>query len=155
VTKQAIKIYTDGSCHTQLLLGAWGAIIFMCNKKIVLQNSESNTTHNRMELIAVINAIEYIDSKGLENELISIYSDSQYVVNLTNRKERLKQNNFITKKGTPIQNVDLVMRFVKQIETHHLEFVKVKAHQKDGDEINREVDILVRQLVRQKVDEHG
>ncbi len=150
-----IKIYTDGSCHTQLLFGAWGSIIFIGDEKVILKGLESDTTHNRMELLAVINAINYIDSLNLNDKLISIFSDSQYVVNLTGRKERLKRNNFITKKGTPIQNVDLIMLFVKQIESHKLEFVKVKAHQKDGDEINREVDILVRQLVRQKVEANG
>ncbi len=152
---QIIKIYSDGSCHTQLLIGAWAAIVFIGDKKMILKDHEIDTTHNRMELIAVIKAIEYIDSVGLNNELIGIYSDSQYVVNLTGRKERLKRNNFITKKGTEIQNVDLIKKFIDQIETHKLEFVKVKAHQKDGDAINREVDLLVRQLVRQKVNEHG
>jgi ribonuclease HI len=153
--KKEIKIYTDGSCHSQLLIGAWGAIIFIRDKKIVLKGSEHETTHNRMELIAVIKAIKHIDLLGLEAEKIFIYSDSQYVVNLTGRKERLKRNNFITKKGTAIQNVDLITIFIRQIETHDLEFVKVKAHQKNGDEINREVDILVRHMVRQKVSENG
>ncbi len=152
--KNLIRIYTDGSCHTQLLVGAWAAIIFAGDNKIILKDWENNTTHNRMELLAVIFAIEKIDFLGMETEKIAVYSDSQYVVNLTGRKERLKRNNFITKKGTPIQNVDLIKKFIDQIETHDLEFVKVKAHQKDGDEINREVDILVRQLVRQKVTEH-
>ena len=148
---EKIKIYTDGSCHTQLLYGAWASIIFIGDKKIVLKNSENNTTHNRMELIAVIKAIEHLDSLGLNGVVISIFSDSQYVVNLTGRKERLKKNNFFTKKGTEIQNVDLIKVFITQIESHKLEFIKVKAHQKDGDEINREVDLIVRKMVRLKV----
>ncbi len=150
-----IKIYSDGSCHTQLLCGAWAAIIFIGEKKALLSGTEDDTTHNRMELIAVIKAIAHLDEAGFGKQLISIFSDSQYVVNITARKERLKQNNFITKKGTPIQNVDLIKKFISQIENHNLEFVKVKAHQKNGDALNREVDITVRQLLRQKVNEYG
>lgn len=148
-----IKIYTDGSCHTQELTGAWGAIILIGEKKVVLSNIETDTTHNRMELLGVINAINYLDENKLGHENIDVYSDSQYVVNLLIRKARLKQNNFITKKGTLIQNSDLVQKLIQQIETHTINFTKVKAHQKDGDAMNREVDILVRNLVRKKVSE--
>ncbi len=148
-----IQIYTDGSCHTQQLIGAWGAIILIGEKKVVLSNIETDTTHNRMELLGVINAINYLDENQLGNESIDVYSDSQYVVNLLIRKTRLKQNNFITKKGTPIQNPDLVQKLIQQIETHTINFTKVKAHQKDGDAMNREVDILVRNLVRKKISE--
>ena len=150
---EQIQIYTDGSCHTQFLIGAWGAIVLVNDKKIVLSAVENDTTHNRMELLGVIKAVEYLEENNLEKNGIEVYSDSQYVVNLLQRKERLKQNNFITKKGTPIQNADLVQALIKQIETHKINFTKVKAHQKDGDALNREVDVLVRQLVRKKVAE--
>lgn len=153
--KTPIKIYTDGSCHTQQLIGAWGAIVLTANKKVVLSALETDTTHNRMELIGVIKAVEYLEEHNLVGNVIEVYSDSQYVVNLLTRKTRLKQNNFITKKGTPIQNSDLVQKLIQQIETHDINFTKVKAHQKDGDVMNREVDILVRNLVRSKVSEHG
>lgn len=153
--KTPIQIYTDGSCHTQQLIGAWGAIILIHDKKVVLSNIETDTTHNRMELLGVIKAIEYLNENNLTENVIDVYSDSQYVVNLLTRKTRLKQKNFITKKGTPIQNSDLVQKLIQQIETHDINFTKVKAHQKDGDAMNREVDILVRNLVRKKVIEDG
>jgi ribonuclease HI len=151
----AIQIYTDGSCHTQQLIGAWGAIILVGEKKVVLSNIETDTTHNRMELLGVIKAINYLDENELGKQKVDVYSDSQYVVNLLTRKERLKQKDFITKKGTLIQNADLVQKLIHQIETHTINFTKVKAHQRDGDVINREVDILVRNLVRKKVNENG
>lgn len=152
---QTIQIYTDGSCHTQQLIGAWGAIILINEKKIILSNLETDTTHNRMELLGVIKAIEYLNENKMLDRVIAVYSDSQYVVNLLIRKQRLKQKNFLTKKGTAIQNSDLVQKLIQQIETHSINFTKVKAHQKDGDAMNREVDILVRNLVRQKVNENG
>ncbi|MBP7810049.1 MAG: ribonuclease HI [Bacteroidia bacterium] len=151
--KSIVQIYTDGSCHTQQLIGAWGAIILVGEKKVVLSHVETETTHNRMELLGVIKAVEYLEENNLADTVIDVYSDSQYVVNLLTRKTRLKQKNFITKKGTPIQNSDLVQKLIQQIETHDINFTKVKAHQKDGDAMNREVDILVRNLVRKKVTE--
>lgn len=153
--KSIIRVYTDGSCHTQLLLGAWAAILFIEEEKIILNGEEKETTHNRMEVLAVINAIKYIDKRNLQNSVIHVYSDSQYVVNLVTRKEKLKYKNFITNKGTAIQNEDLIRVLITQIETHHIDFIKVKAHQKNGDEINREVDIIVRKLVRKNSLSHG
>ena len=152
-----IEIYTDGSCHTQLLLGSWAALIFVDGKKNILKGTESNTTHNRMELLAVINAINWADENGYGSCLLNIYSDSQYVVNLNSRAQKLAAKNFTTNRGTPIQNADLVKQLLKQISTHTIEFVKVKAHQKpDGTEnFNREVDLIVRKLVRENVTQHG
>ncbi|PBQ34304.1 hypothetical protein CNR22_21855 [Sphingobacteriaceae bacterium] len=86
-----IKIYTDGSCHTQLLCGAWAAIVFIGNEKIILKGEEAQTTHNRMELLAVIKAVDYLDQRAFQNSKVEICSDSQYVVNLLVRKEKLKQ----------------------------------------------------------------
>jgi ribonuclease HI len=149
-----IRVYTDGSCHSQLLIGAWAAILFIDGAKVILKGDETNTTHNRMELLAVIRAIHFIDNKNLGADKIEVYSDSQYVVNLITRKEKLKRKNFITNKGTAIQNIDLVQILISQIESHTIDFIKVKAHQKNGDEINREVDLLVRKLVRNNVLSH-
>lgn len=152
--KQIIRVYTDGSCHTQLLTGAWAAILFIGEDKIVLEGVVQDTTHNRMELQAVITAIDYLDKKKLAGLRIEIFSDSQYVVNLTARKEKLKQREFITNKGTPIQNEDLVKQLIMQIESHDLGFTKIKAHQKDGDAMNREVDLIVRKAVRKNTFTH-
>lgn len=145
-----IEIYTDGSCHTQSLFGAWAALIFTNGKKQILKGTETGTTHNRMELMAVIKAIEMLDAMGLKDEPLNIYSDSQYVINLRGRKEKLESKNFISNKGTPIQNSDLVQTLLAQISSHTINFVKVKAHLKpDGtDNFNREVDKIVRNLVR-------
>lgn len=156
-----IEIYTDGSCHTTLCNGAWATLIFVNNEKILLKGEARETTHNRMELLAVINAIEFVDKKWTDVALI-IYTDSQYVYRIMDRKEKLKANQFITHKGTSIQNCDLLKTLINQIENHTIEFVKVKAHQKIEKYFsntssnlhavyNREVDMIVRQLVRERV----
>jgi ribonuclease HI len=147
---QPIQIYTDGSCHTQLKTGAWAAIVLINQDKTILQSIVTPTTHNRMELTAVIKAIEYVQAQSTNDQPIHIYSDSQYVVNLGARKEKLMQCDFTTKRGTLIQNADLVRILFQYMERANLRFIKVKAHQKQTQTINynREVDILVRKMLR-------
>ena len=60
MSEQLAEIYTDGSCHTQKRIGAWVAIILTGTEKKVLSGIVQDTTHNRMELYAVIKGIEYI-----------------------------------------------------------------------------------------------
>ena len=148
-TSIPIEIYTDGSSHTQKLIGAWAAIIYYNKTKIIIKQVETNTSHNRMEMQAVIQAIKFVDTNYSTNIPIIINSDSQYVVNLVDRKEKLKKNEFITKKGNPVKNLDLVITLIDQIESHEITFNKIKAQVKDGDNKNREVDLLVRKLMRE------
>jgi len=105
-----------------------------------------------MELEAVIKAIEFTDNKHNDTSLV-VYTDSQYVHRIPERKEKLKHKNFLTNKGTPIQNVDLVKVLILLIESHSIEFIKVKAHQKpDGSlNYNAEVDKIAREMVRENV----
>jgi len=148
-----IEIYTDGSCNPQYKTGGWAALIFNEDEKIVLQGNATETTHNRMELIAVIESIEYVLKEIQEFELIRIYTDSQYVERIPFRADKLVSKDFITKKGKSIQNLDLIQRLITLIETTEIEFIKVKAHQKASDtpNYNREVDKLSRKLVRQQI----
>jgi len=148
-TSIPIEIYTDGSSHTQKLIGAWAAIIYYNDSKIIIKQVVVNTNHNRMEMQAVIQAIKFVDTNYSTNIPIIINSDSQYVVNLVDRKEKLKKNEFMTRKGNPVKNLDLVSTLIDQIETHEITFNKIKAHVKDGDIKNREVDLLVRKLMRE------
>ncbi|MBA3900630.1 MAG: ribonuclease HI [Bacteroidetes bacterium] len=145
------KIYTDGSCiPTKNNLGAWVSIIFVEAKKTILKGVVENTTHNRMELTAAIECLQYLIDKNIAVEKIVIYTDSQYVAQIEQRKEKLKKQNFISGKGTPIQNADLVKKLIHLIEELQPEFVKVKAHQKktEIENFNREADMLVRKLAR-------
>jgi len=146
-----ITIYTDGSCHTQLLIGTWAAIVLIEDKKIILKGREFNTTHNRMELFAVIRAVEFLEELKLTHQKIVICSDSQYVVNLSGRMEKLEKNSFMTKAGKVLQNTDLLRRLIKQMKSYNLNFTKIKAHQKGGDAFNKEADLIVRNLLRENI----
>lgn len=148
------EVYTDGSCHTQLRIGTWIAIILTSASKKTLSGVETDTTHNRMELIAVIKSIEYILLHHRSVNTIRIHTDSQYVTGLPARKEKIVANDFLTAQENNLQNADLVKRLYEVLSVVTIDFVKLKAHQKKSDTINynREADILARQLLRKAVD---
>lgn len=155
--EELTEVYTDGSCHTQRRIGAWVAIVFTETKKKLLSGIVKDTTHNSMELMAVIKAIQYVKEHHGNISTIRIYTDSQYVTGLPERKEKIELTGFITGKGNTLQNADLVKTFFETLSTLPVEFVKVKAHQKKTDIVNhnREADMLSRKLLRNAVDEIG
>lgn len=147
-----IDVFTDGSCHTQKLVGAWVALIHINGQKKILQGIELHTTHHRMELIAVIKSMEFI--KELQPAaFINVITDSQYVAGLIMREQGLTAKNFRTKGGKKIANEDLLIRFYELLSLLDISFIKVKAHQQNADvpNGNREADLLSRSLVRQAV----
>lgn len=150
---EIILIYTDGSCNTQIKVGGWAAILLIDKEKKVLQGSESNTTHNRMEMLAVIKSIEYVLENISIKSIIQVYTDSQYVFRIPERAEKLQSNNFITKKGNELNNKDLIQRLIQLLNQHDIHIIKVKAHQKrtNTPNYNRDVDKLSRQIVRKKI----
>ena len=153
MTLNTISIYTDGSCHTQLKCGAWAAIIYLNNDEHIIKGISKNTTHNRMELQAIINAVQFLILNKISFNKIEVYTDSQYAVNLTTRKQRILENNYLTKKGTQLQNTDLLKELYTLFETMPLKLIKVAAHQPaniNGNH-NRRVDLIVRALMRETI----
>lgn len=148
-----IIIYTDGSCHTQHKIGAWSTIIFYNHQKVVLSGTAVNTTNQRMELLAVLNAMEYVDLHLKNEKNIQLNSDSQYVIGLIARAEKLQHKNFITKAGNEIRNIDLVLKWLAYNKQFNIQLTKIKAHQTESEEnrYNIEVDKLSRKLVRDLV----
>lgn len=148
-----IIIYTDGSCHTQQQIGAWSSIILVDDEKISLSGIEINTTHQRMELLAVINAIKYIQNHFTTTTNIQLNSDSQYVIGLLARAEKLAAKNYQTKKGNDIANEDLVKKWLYLNSIFTIECNKIKAHQplSETTKYNIEVDKLSRKLVRDEI----
>lgn len=148
-----IEIYTDGSCHTQQCVGAWASVILYHNNKITLSGSELDTTHNRMEILAVTNSIKHVIEHYPLIKEIKIISDSQYVIGLIDREKKFIANNYKTKAGADIRNVDLVKELLSILKTKKVEFTKIKAHQKpsEASKYNIEVDKLCREIVRKLV----
>lgn len=148
-----IVVYTDGSCNPEWETGAWAAILFVKDEKIVLSGVEEKTTHQRMELTAVITAFEYLAQANLFHQFIQVFTDSQYVVGIPGRSGKLKKMSFITKSGLPLRNADLLQLLMEHIEKLKPTFIKVKAHQRGVTQsFNHEVDKLSRKLVREEVE---
>jgi ribonuclease HI len=152
-----IEIFTDGSCHTQQCVGAWASIILVNEQKVILSGSELETTHNRMEILAVIKSIHYVKENHKEIKTIHIVSDSQYVIGLVDREKKFIASNFKTKSGNDIRNSDLVIELLKLLKEFTVLFVKIKAHQKlsEATKYNIEVDKLSRAIVRTLVNNDG
>ena len=148
-----VEIYTDGSCHTQAKIGAWVAIVLTGAEKYTLSGTATATTNNAMELTAAIKGIEQVRAKHPGLCAIKIITDSQYVVGLTARGERLIALDFSSKKGKQLPNAALVKQFLQLTHAGNIEIVKIKAHQKvnEYNSYNIEADKLSRKLVREAV----
>ena len=134
-----ITIYTDGSCLTNPGNGGWAAIIKDEKETRKISGNEKNTTNNRMELLAPINALK--DMKpGIE---IKIYTDSQYVKNgITEWINTWLANNWKTSKKEDVKNKDLWIDLYNLNKSLNIQWNWVKAH--DGNPLNEEVDLLAK-----------
>ena len=134
-----IKIYTDGSCMSNPGNGGWAAIINMNGKIKKISGNEKNTTNNRMELMAPINALKNINSK----DPIEIFTDSKYVKNgITEWINTWVLNNWKTSKKEDVKNKDLWLELHKLNQSLSVKWNWVKAHA--GDPLNEEVDMLAK-----------
>ena len=133
-----IKIYTDGSCIGNPGKGGWAAIILENKKQKVISGSESYTTNNRMELIAVIKALKFVKKKEL-----SIITDSQYVKNgIEVWIFKWKKNGWMTAEKKPVKNKDLWLMLEKLSKNKKIKWEWVKGH--SSDELNNKVDEIAR-----------
>ena len=134
-----IKIYTDGSCLTNPGDGGWAAIINIDGEIKKISGNEKNTTNNRMELMAPINALKYIYSK----DPIEIFTDSKYVKNgITEWINTWVLNNWKTSNKEDVKNKDLWIELYKLNQSLNVKWNWVKAHA--GDPLNEEVDMLAK-----------
>src|SRR5258708_31440451 len=82
ITITSATIYTDGSCHTRQRAGAWVAILLIGGHKQILSGLVSDTTHNRMELTALIKALEYLLENYKDITTLTIFSHTPYLIGL-------------------------------------------------------------------------
>ena len=134
-----IKIYTDGSCLKNPGNGGWAAIININGKIKKISGNEKNTTNNRMELMATINALKEMSTR----DLIEIFTDSKYVKNgITEWVNSWILNNWKTSKKEDVKNKDLWIELYKLNQSLNIKWNWVKAHA--GDPLNEEVDMLAK-----------
>ena len=134
-----IEIYTDGSCLTNPGNGGWAAIIIEDGKIKKISGNEKNTTNNRMELIAPINALKDMNARSE----ITIYTDSQYVkLGITEWINKWVINNWQTSKKEDVKNKDLWVELYNLDKSLDVKWNWVKAHA--GDPMNEEVDLMAK-----------
>ena len=135
-----IKVYTDGSCLGNPGNGGWAFVVI--NEKDISYRAgfERNTTNNKMELMAAIKAIEFLDKY---ND-INLNTDSNYVrQGITNWILNWKRNNWKTSTKKAVKNRELWERLDKLNVSKNIIWSWVKAH--NVDEFNNQVDQLARQ----------
>ena len=145
---QRVEIYTDGACSGNPGAGGWGALLRWKDLEKELSGPEKETTNNRMEMTAVIEALQAL--KRPCN--ITLYTDSKYVMNGINEwLPNWKKNNWRTaNKKAQVKNVDLWQKIDELICIHEIRWVWVKGH--NGNEDNERVDELARNAIKNLVD---
>lgn len=138
-----LRIFTDGACSGNPGPGGWAALLLHETGAIELTNWELDTTNNRMELRAVVEAIKHV--MCTDSTRIDIYSDSAYVVNAVN-KEWLRtwsNNGWKTGAGADVKNKDLWVVLLRLLLSEkHINIIKIKGH--SGNKNNERVDILAK-----------
>jgi ribonuclease HI len=139
-----IIAYTDGACSGNPGPGGWGVLMIARDGDTILKERElkggdSETTNNRMELLAAINALEALARPSH----ITIITDSTYVKNgVTNWIHGWKKNGWKTSARKPVKNVDLWQRLDEAQARHDVTWKWVKGH--DGHIENERADELAR-----------
>ena len=132
-----VTIYTDGACSGNPGPGGWGALLIYGEHEKPLSGGETETTNNRMELMAAIEALEALTSKCR----VDLYTDSEYLrKGITEWMGKWKANGWRTSQKKDVKNRDLWERIDSLVGRHDVTFHWVKGH--SGDEKNEYVDKL-------------
>jgi ribonuclease HI len=138
----SVDIYTDGACRGNPGPGGWAALLLFGEHQREISGAEILTTNNRMELTAVIRALEALKRpvKG------RIYTDSQYVrQGILEWLPNWKRRGWKTADRKPVKNQDLWETLDALAATHELEWHWVRGH--SGNEGNERVDLLANRAI--------
>ncbi|MCL2047980.1 MAG: ribonuclease HI [Defluviitaleaceae bacterium] len=136
-----VTIYTDGACSGNPGPGGYGAVLIFGGRRKEISGGEKETTNNRMEMLAVIKALELLK----EPCEVELFTDSRYVVDAIEKgwAVRWQKNNWQRNKKEPALNPDLWARMLLILEKHSVKFHWVKGHA--GDPNNERCDELARE----------
>jgi ribonuclease HI len=157
-----LKIYTDGGCSGNPGPGGWAYVIveesgeagdrsqqkIPGSYKIIAEEwgAENNTTNNRMELGAVIAALEYLCGLALSPVKIAVFTDSQYVQKgMTLWIHSWKRNNWRTRGKEPVKNQDLWRQLDELSGRFPISWIWIKGHA--GDEFNERCDRMTQKAI--------
>ncbi len=135
---KTVTIYTDGACSGNPGPGGWGAILRYGAHEKELSGGAAETTNNRMELSAVIAALEQLK----EPCAVELWSDSKYVIDALEKRwvYAWRANGWRRVDKKPALNVDLWERLLELLETHRVRYHWVKGHAEN--EYNNRCDAL-------------
>ena len=133
-----IEIFTDGACLGNPGPGGWGAILRYNGFEKEISGGSKDTTNNRMEIMAVIKALQSLK----EPCCVNLFTDSQYICNAINKgwAQKWKQNNWKRNKNEPALNSDLWGTLLLLLEKHNVTFNWIKGHA--GHSYNERCDVL-------------
>ena len=140
-----ITIYTDGACSGNPGIGGWGVVILEKNKEdTFLYGGNDNTTNNRMELTAAIEALKYFQDK----RTITLITDSKYVKDgIQSWIQNWKKNGWKTAAKKPVKNKELWIELDQLISKHIISWEWVKGHA--GNTHNEQADYLARRYIEE------
>lgn len=132
-----VEIYTDGACRGNPGPGGWGVWLKYAELEKELFGGEQETTNNRMELMAAIQALEVLN----QSCAIKLHSDSKYVLQgITEWMENWKKRGWKTAAKKPVKNEDLWRRLDIAMQRHDVNWTWVKGH--SGNVGNEKADQL-------------
>lgn len=141
-----VEIYTDGACRGNPGPGGWGALLIYGDREKEIFGGESDTTNNRMELTAAIQALKTLKRPCR----LTLYTDSQYVrKGMLEWIEGWKARGWKTAAKKPVKNDDLWRALDEQVNRHQISWVWVKGHA--GNPGNEKAD----ELANRGIDEPG
>lgn len=137
-----VSIYSDGACKGNPGPGGWGVLLCYGEHEKEICGGERETTNNRMELTAAIEAL-----KALKKRCdVMLYTDSQYVKNgIQKWVGKWKRNNWKTASGNPVKNQDLWESLDQEVLRHRVSWRWVKGH--SGNPGNERADRLANQAI--------
>jgi ribonuclease HI len=137
-----VVVYTDGACSGNPGPGGWGSVLLFNGHRRELSGGEKETTNNRMEMMAVIKALEVL-SRPCD---VVIHTDSTYVMKgMTEWLGQWKRRNWKTAAKKPVKNVELWQELEQAISRHSVSWKWVKGH--SGVPENERADELAREAI--------
>jgi ribonuclease HI len=144
VNAETIQIYTDGACKGNPGAGGWGALLVAGEHRRELCGGEAQTTNNRMEMTAVIRALEALKRPSK----VAVHTDSQYVQKgVSEWMAGWKKRNWRTSDGKLVKNQDLWLQLDALSRLHEIQWNWVRGHA--GHPENERADALANQGVLQ------
>ena len=138
-----VEIFADGACSGNPGIGGYGAILRSGRKCSELSGYEKLTTNNRMEMLAVITALEALKRPCM----VRITTDSNYIVKgMTEWIEGWRRNNWKNSQKKDVLNRDLWERLLRAAEDHEIEWEWIKGH--NGHDENERCDLLATEAVK-------